>query len=223
MIGYDQTESAMTKATKEYRSDGSHLAKNDPIWEAIRKRARADLVNMTFFELQSEDRLRFSFLNEVKAVDLANGCILERRNHRWIESDDPLLALATGVYLKNIGGVYPMGQDIVGAKDLKEGHFFVGPHELRVGPILKRFGHDVDGFKQAAVTLGGVPLGMADAAYRLLPFPRVPLYYLLWQGDDEFEPRVDVLFDRSIEKTFPADAIWALVSRVSAAFGMEEA
>ena len=58
---------------------------------------------------------------------------------------------------------------------------------------------------------------MADAAYMLLPFPRVPLYYLLWKGDAEFEPRMTVLFDRSIEKVFAADAIWALVNRVSTA------
>jgi hypothetical protein len=58
---------------------------------------------------------------------------------------------------------------------------------------------------------------MADAAYELLPFPRVPLYYLFWRGDAEFEPRISVLFDRSIETVFSADAIWGLVGRVSTA------
>ncbi len=60
-------------------------------------------------------------------------------------------------------------------------------------------------------------MDMADAAYRLLPFPRVSLYYLLWQGDAEFEPRMSVLFDRTIEAVFSADAIWGLVGRVSTA------
>jgi hypothetical protein len=54
-------------------------------------------------------------------------------------------------------------------------------------------------------------------AYRLLPFPRVPVYYLLWQGDDEFEPRVTVLLERSIENVLAADAIWALINRVTTA------
>jgi hypothetical protein len=58
---------------------------------------------------------------------------------------------------------------------------------------------------------------MADTAYQLLPFPRVPLYYLFWQGDVEFAPRISVLFDRSIEAVFSADAIWGLVNRVSTA------
>ena len=58
---------------------------------------------------------------------------------------------------------------------------------------------------------------MADAAFRLKPFPRIDLYYLLWEGDAEYPPRVSVLFDRSIENILPADAIWGLVNRVSTA------
>ena len=64
--------------------------------------------------------------------------------------------------------------------------------------------------------LRGERRDMADVAYRLLPFPRVPLYYLLWQGDDEFEARVTVLADRPVENVLAADAIWALINRVTA-------
>ena len=63
--------------------------------------------------------------------------------------------------------------------------------------------------------LEGQARDMADIAYRLLPFPRVPLYYLIWQGDDEFEPRITVLLDRPIEIALAADAIWALINRVT--------
>jgi hypothetical protein len=62
-------------------------------------------------------------------------------------------------------------------------------------------------------------MAMADAAYRVLPYPRVPLYYLLWVGDAEFKPRIQVLVDRSIEQILAADAIWALINRVSSAWG----
>jgi hypothetical protein len=59
-------------------------------------------------------------------------------------------------------------------------------------------------------------MGMADAAVRLKPFPRLHLYYLLWEEDEEFPARMNVLFERSIENVLAADAIWALVNRVSA-------
>jgi hypothetical protein len=80
---------------------------------------------------------------------------------------------------------------------------------------LERYAHDVVGFETAAHYYEGQALDMADTSYRLLPFPRVPLYYLLWKGDDEFDPEISVLFDRSIEDYFSASAIWGLVNLVS--------
>ncbi len=73
------------------------------------------------------------------------------------------------------------------------------------------------GFREAAEFLEGESQDMADAAYKFQPFPRVALYFLLWQGDEEFAPQMTVLFDRSIESVLAADAIWALVNRVSTA------
>jgi hypothetical protein len=64
---------------------------------------------------------------------------------------------------------------------------------------------------------------MADEAGRLLPFPRIPLYFLMWFADEEFPARLRVLFDRSIERFLPADAIWALVNRVARALADDEA
>jgi hypothetical protein len=37
----------------------------------------------------------------------------------------------------------------------------------------------------------------------------------LWEEDEEFPARMNVLFERSIENFLAADAIWALVNRVS--------
>jgi hypothetical protein len=86
-----------------------------------------------------------------------------------------------------------------------------------VGGVLERFGRDLKGFSKAAQSLGGEAQNLADAAFRIPAFPKVPLYYLLWEGDEEFEPRISVLFDRSIESHLPADAIWGLVALVSEA------
>jgi len=81
--------------------------------------------------------------------------------------------------------------------------------------VLERYGNDLQGFRQVAAYLGGQALDMADAAFRLCPFPRVPLTYLIWEGDDEFSPKLSVLFDRSIEEVFSAAAIWTLVKVVN--------
>ena len=175
---------------------------------------------MTLFDPVSDRQLSFRFLNEMVLVDLKERCLKRSGVNGWERTDDPLLELATVIYLAGVSAIYPVGRDIVGAKDLKEGHFFQGPHALKVDSLIKRYGHDLTGFAQAAEHLQGETLEMADTAYKFLPFPRISLYYLLWVGDEEFKPRINVLFDRSIEEVFAADAIWGLVTRVSSALLM---
>ena len=203
-----------------YAPDGSHLEVAEAYWQETSARSSHELCNLTFFESVGPGRFQFRFLNEDMHIDLLGRCLLEAdAAGHWKTRNDPLLALATVIYLKNVRQVFPLAQDIVSAQELKEGHFFSGPHQFRIDPLLARFGQDVDGFKEACRALGGKSMAMADAAFQLLPFPRLPLYFLLWAGDEEFKPRLQILFDRAIETIMPADAIWALVNRVVMAFG----
>jgi hypothetical protein len=104
---------------------------------------------------------------------------------------------------------------MVSVQELRDAHFFQGPHQLEVRPLLQRYGKDIGSFKRVASALGGEALELADAAYKIWVFPKLPIYYLLWKGDQEFEPRLSILFDRSIEHHFSADAIWGLANLVS--------
>jgi len=112
-------------------------------------------------------------------------------------------------------GSEPLSRKLASVKELKDFHFFRGPHELKVAPVVRRFGRDPDAFRAAAESLGGDVRDLAHVAYKLPAFPKVPLYYLLWEGDEEFEPRLSILFDRTVEEHLPADAIWGLVNLVS--------
>ena len=200
-----------------YAPDGSRVTVDAAYWDDLLKRDIDTLCNFTLFENDSSGHLRFHFLNEEIMVDFEERCLKRMANDRWSKTDDPLLELATVLYLINVNGLYPIDKDIVGVKDLKEGHFFQGPHALKTEPLIRRYGTDSKGFSRVAEYLKGQSRDMADVAYRLLPFPRIPLYYLLWQGDEEFKPQVTVLLDRSIEKVLAADAIWALINRVATA------
>jgi len=200
-----------------YAPDGSHLKVDAAYWDRLQQADVPQLCARTQFAPADGGGLIFRFLNADVMVDVSGRRLRRFAGGQWEGIDDPLLELAAVLYLINVKDVYPLGRDIVGPKDLKEGHFFQGPHELKIAPLLERFGGDLPGFRKAAESLGGDPVDMADAAYRLKPFPRVPLYYLMWEGDDEFPPRMSVLFDRSIEEALAADAIWGLVSRVSTA------
>jgi hypothetical protein len=129
---------------------------------------------------------------------------------------DPTLGLMTLVYLAD-AAPFQILEDPIGVRDLRDAHFFQGPHDLDTGPLIDRFGTDFKAFERAARSLGGVPAEMADIAFTIHPFPKIPLHYLLWAGDEDFAPDLKILFDRSIEHHLAADAIWGIVQVVSQA------
>jgi hypothetical protein len=154
------------------------------------------------------------FLGEFILLDYSSRKIYSQGRGQWDEIRHPLLELIVLVYLLHAGPETILGE-MVSEKDLKGGHFFTGPHDLKKEPILTRYGNDIEGFKSAAEKIGGMELARADAGYTFPALPKVPVYYLLWQGDEEFSPSLSILFDRSIERHLAPDAIWGLVNLVS--------
>lgn len=187
-------------------------------WKKLQHKDPAALSNLILGRPDDTGGLVIRFLNEDILVDIKSNCLRRQHEEKWEKTDDPLLELVILLYLLNVKTMHPLGKEMVSKKDLKEAHFFVGSHDLNLNPLLERYKDDMEGFCRAAEFREGEPLEMADAAYKLLPFPRVPLYYLFWKGGDaEYETRIDVLFDRSIEEYFAAGTIWGLVNRVSQA------
>jgi hypothetical protein len=179
-------------------------------WESVVARDIAEVCGHAKAIRQGHSEILLPFLNGRFLVDLERRSISRELKTGWERVRNPLFELVCLVYLSG-AGLGRLRGEMVGAKQLKDAHFFTGPHALRKEPVLARYGRDLDGFTRAAGDLGGEALDLADAAFRFMAFPKIPLYYLLWQGDEEFEPRLSILFDRSIEEHLPADAVWGLV------------
>jgi hypothetical protein len=123
-----------------------------------------------------------------------------------------LMALFYLLHAQNI----PLARKWISEKDLPGGEaFFRGPHALSVDLIEKKYGENPEGFIEAGKLLGGTPVRFGDKSIALDVFPRIPIIYILWVGDEEFPPRAGVLFDASIESHFPLDMIWIMVNEVS--------
>jgi len=118
-------------------------------------------------------------------------------------------------YLSHAKNV-PLVRKWISEKDLPGGEaFFRGPHALSVDLIEKEYGHDPEGFIEAGKALGATPVRFGDRSLALDVFPRIPIVYILWIGDEEFPPKAGVLFDASIESHFTLDMIWVMVNEVS--------
>jgi len=183
-------------------------------WEDLKEKDPDNLCKNALARPHPPGGLIVCFLQEDVLVDMESRCIQRLDQGRWVKINHSLVELLVLVYLLNVTS-HPLSQEMVSVNDLKTAHFFQGPHALKIAPLVERYGNDLRGFTKAAENLGGEPLDLADAAYRFFPFPKIPLYYLLWEGDEEFKPHLSILFDRSIERHLSADAIWGLVNLVS--------
>jgi hypothetical protein len=88
----------------------------------------------------------------------------------------------------------------VAYKDIPGGLLYAGVFARRVTePLQKRFGKSARSFKETGIRFGGEPVEIGDASFILHAFPCVPLQYVLWEGDEEFPPSVQLLFDASVD------------------------
>lgn len=183
-------------------------------WDDLKKMGSEDLCGRSLATPKLPEGFLIRFLNDDLLIDMENRCLWRLSLDQREKIEYPLLELVILVYLLNATPDL-LSREMVSANDLKDAHFFQGPHALKVAPLVERYGRDLDGFKKASESLGGELLDMADAAYKFSPLPKIPLYYLLWEGDDEYKPHLSILFDRSIERHLSADAIWGLINLVS--------
>ena len=94
----------------------------------------------------------------------------------------------------------PLAGKWVAYKDIPGGLLYAGVFARRVTePLQRKFGKSAKSFREAGIKSGGEPVEIGDASFVLHAFPYVPLQYVLWEGDDEFPPSVQLLFDASVD------------------------
>ena len=120
------------------------------------------------------------------------------------------VAIALMHYLLTADGAAPADRWLA-FRELPDGLFYAQAFAGHIeGEIAQRFGADVAGFRQALQALGGQPLDLADASYRLQALPRLAVAVLLWAGDDEFTAQARVLFDASAGHYLPTEDLSGL-------------
>jgi hypothetical protein len=194
---------------------GRPIEISDAQWDILCQRDTTQLSNFTLINIDPESGyLRFPFLNRDILVDTGNRCLMKKVEGKpgWEKISIALFELAVLEYLTRVNRLYPLGREMVGAEGLADAHYFEEGDRLNKGALLARYGDDPNGFSAAGQHLKGQSENMGDVAFRLTPFPRIPIYYLLWLGSNEFPPRVSILFDRSIQEALSAPAIWGLVT-----------
>jgi hypothetical protein len=94
----------------------------------------------------------------------------------------------------------PLSGKWLGYKDIPGGLLYAGVFGRRVTePLVEKFGRSARLLMDAGAKLGGKPGGVGDASLVFQALPLVSMQYVLWEGDDEFPPNLQLLFDASID------------------------
>jgi hypothetical protein len=82
-------------------------------------------------------------------------------------------------------------------------------------PLLAAFGANPKKMAELALRIyNASPGSFGDSSVIIQALPLVPVVLLLWEGDDEFEPDGNILFDRGISDILTAEDIAWLAGMV---------
>lgn len=193
-------------------------APNGLHWMDLRNRDRDEILRHEGVSLSADGQgYEVTFLNARYRLDTDAERIveLEPMPERILTEEFQILLIR---YLVSpYGG--PLDGKEASEKDFAGGvTFFQGPHALHTAVLAKLYGSDPDAFEKRSRELGAVPAAFGDKGMRFLPFPLMPVTYVLWKEDEEFGASVSVIFDSSIARWFELDMIfmvvWAVTERI---------
>jgi hypothetical protein len=100
-------------------------------------------------------------------------------------------------------------------RQIKSGSVYFPTFEKRsIQPFTKFFAENSEALLEVANHIDAEKYDSGDMAIKIMAFPSVPLYFVLWKGDDEFPASGNILFDETIEKKLSAEDIAVLSQQI---------
>ena len=110
----------------------------------------------------------------------------------------------------------PATGEWISFQDVPDGRFYMGAFIKRAkDPLLRTFGMNAKLMIESASRLyGATQLDHGDYSVMVKALPLVPVALVLWEGDDEFPPEGNILFDKNISLILSAEDIAWLAGMV---------
>ncbi|HWR37989.1 MAG TPA: DUF3786 domain-containing protein [Patescibacteria group bacterium] len=190
-------------ATQQNLQDGYQLAYTKACGELDGRKPEevAAASGADYDSAQGEFNLKY--LNETYTVAYPGGAVA------FANRDDEV-SVATKIvimhYLLTAGGL-PVAGEQISFKELPGGTIYLEPFTNRVmRGFVGMFGKKAGMLLPAAEKLGGREVKLGSAAAVVLDmFPRLPLTYVIWEGDDEMPANGTVLFDKTAQYYLPTE------------------
>ena len=190
----------------------AHSVSYELAFEQLGQADLADIARKSGAVQVGPDVVCLQFLNREYLIDRHSGGVTLHPDTEPVPIPERLLILH---YLVTAGGAPPQGEWIA-FKELPDGRLYDSTFYKRtVRLLLKKFGDSPAKLTAAAEKIGGVPVGMGDAAVTVQAFPKVAVTLVLWRGDDEFPAEGSVLLDRGISDYLPTEDIVVLCQTIA--------
>lgn len=164
------------------------------------------LAERSGFQQIADNALLAPFLTRTYRIAYPDFDFSDAANPQPIPIQEEVLILH---YLLGNPPPYPSG-NWVAYREITGAHFYFSAFLKRaVDPLKKTFGSNLDLLIRASERLGANRIDAGDAGFFLAVFPKVPMEWVVYGGDEEFPAEANILFDQSIGAILsPEDIAW---------------
>ncbi|MFC2070713.1 DUF3786 domain-containing protein [Chloroflexota bacterium] len=140
-------------------------------------------------------KITVSYLNQPHKITLPDIDVVFADSSQEVSLREKVLILHYFIRAKGI----PLSGKLITFRELPEGKVYLPTFAKRTtSPLVKYFGKESRLLLETGKKLGGYKTDYGDVAVTIPAFKYVPITAVLWQGDDEFSPEANILFDSTI-------------------------
>lgn len=168
---------------------------------ACQKLARVDIRQQCqrggadYQEKDSGKVITIRFLNEPYRVTLPDIEVSRAASDEKVPLRDKILILHYFILARGT----PAINKLITFRDLPGGNVYYPTFVKRtMQPLTDRFGKVPDRLVEVSRRMGSREADFGDAGVVIDAFSRVPITLVLWQGDEELPPQLNLLFDSTI-------------------------
>lgn len=162
---------------------------------------------------QGEKKLTLSFLKRDIAITWPKLEFSYKDSNELLPIQQQILLLH---YLEGTRSGAGNSGEWISFQEVPDGRFYMGAFIKRAkDPLLINFGKTPKLLIALATkTYDATPFDYGDFSVMIEPLPLIPMALILWEGDEEFPPDGNILFDSSISKILSAEDIAWLAGMV---------
>ena len=156
--------------------------------------------------ISSSDKYNVSLLVDTYDLDIKERKIFS--NSCNIPAREYLAILILHYLIGSLKNTYVPSGEWISFKQIEGGEtYYQAFHKGVIEPLLRKYGKHPEGIFSALERFRGEKVDVSDTAIEIITFPEIKVRIILYQGDEEFEPEANILFDRGLTKIYSMEDI----------------